>query len=67
MTQERFERVERLHMALDGLKHRQEQLNQAREALGRAEAAVRLAEVLFATAQREVDRATIANKSDGLD
>ena len=66
MTTERFERVERLHTALETLKHRQDQLDQARAALGRAEAAVKLAEVLLATAQREVTNATNANKSDGL-
>lgn len=64
---ERFERVERLHTALEGLKHRKEQHASARAALEKAEIAFRLAEVLLATAQQEVHNATETNKTDGLD
>lgn len=67
MATERFERVERLRAALEGLNHRQAQYAQAKEALSCAEAAVRLAEVLLASARREVEKATTENKSDGLD
>ncbi len=67
MTNERFERVERLRAALEGLKHRQEQYDQAKAALEQAERAFKLAEVELASARQEVERATDANKSDGLD
>jgi len=62
-----FERVERLHVALETLKRRQAQHASAKAALEKAEIDFRLAEVLLATAQQEVESATDANKSDGLD
>jgi hypothetical protein len=67
MATERFERVERLRVALDGLRNRQEQYNQAKAALEQAERAFKLAEVLLTAARQEVETATTENKSDGLD
>jgi hypothetical protein len=67
MATERFERVERLRAALEGLKKRQEQYDQAKEALSRTETALKLAEVVLAAARREVENATNENKTDGLD
>ena len=63
----RFERVERLRAALETLKHREEQYDQAKAALSRAEIAFKLAEVVLAAARREVEDATNVNKTDGLD
>jgi exonuclease VII small subunit len=67
MTNERFERVERLRAALEGLKNRQAQYDSAKAALEQAECAFRLAKVVLASARQEVEKATDANKSDGLD
>jgi len=67
MANERFERVERLRAALEGLRNRQEQYDRAKAALEHAERAFKLAEVVLAVARQEVERATEANKSDGLD
>ncbi len=67
MATERFERVERLRVALDGLRNRQEQYEQAKAALEKAERAFKLAEVLLAAARQELETATTENKSDGLD
>jgi len=67
MAYEKFDRVERLRAALEGLKQRQEQYDQAKAALNRAETSFRLAEAVLASARQEVEMATDANKSDGLD
>jgi exonuclease VII small subunit len=67
MANERFERVERLRAALEGLKNRQEQYDRAKAVLEQAERAFKLAEVVLATAREEVEKATEANKSDGTD
>jgi hypothetical protein len=67
MATERFERVERLRAALEGLKHRQAQYDSAKAALSRAETAFNLAEVVLAAARREVEHATNENRTDGLD